>query len=377
MAIDGVPLWIGGDEARHSAELLRLQNWMIYRGQEGFLTADAGRCVELATPGEGVRLLPGPFVINSRFPNGAYQSYISNIINDEIVQTTIVPPGDGRSDLVVLNVEDPYPNGGTVWPLPADAETRQFGPYIRARVVEGVPASCVALSQLPADRTERTWTALASARLDRPANTGTVTQDMIKPVNAVLNPWSGISIPDEILELLSGDLQLGIPPESTDQSTCIASSANTLLPNQSTFKRFPAETHGTYGVPNYANWCEMWFEIIGVLHTNSVSGGSAQFVGSAAAQMQAFTGDQEFVTAPFRQFILEDFNPLEGTGTKLQREFMKFPFEFPVPTSFRGQPVGFDLKMNADTANSFGQLIADNKTVVNVYIKFKETPYGA
>ena len=112
MAVEGVVLYIGGGEAQHSAEMLRMQNFFHFRGQEGWLTASSGVASENATPGTALLVSPGPFIINSRFSGGAMQSYMGRILTGTTVETTAVPPGSGRSDFVVMNIEDPYPTDG-------------------------------------------------------------------------------------------------------------------------------------------------------------------------------------------------------------------------------------------------------------------------
>jgi hypothetical protein len=284
MAVEGVPLYIGGGEAEHSAEMLRMQNYFHFRGQEGWLTATSGAVTPLATPGSGVTLSPGPFLINSRFSGGAMQAYMGRILQATDASTTNVPPGSGRSDLVVMNVEDPYPSDGTDWPYPgaAGSGARATGPYINIRVIDNVPATTLSLSDLPLNRPERNWTAIPAARLDRPANTGTVTSDMIVELRSIINPWAGIQLPQEILdniqnldtavsdigETVEGILnqKFPVPAAQIDAITCYTPlTSNMVAANNTSFTTWPAEANNWLIVPPWATSMRFYIEIIGAL----------------------------------------------------------------------------------------------------------------
>lgn len=284
MAVEGVPLYIGGGEAEHSAEMLRMQNFFHFRGQEGWLTSSSGAVQTLGTPGTGVQLLPGPFLINSRFAGGAMQAYMGRILEATVADTTNVPPGPGRSDLVVMNVEDPYPSDGTDWPYPGapGSMARQTGPYINVRVIDDVPSNCLTLDDLDNTRPERSWTSICAARLDRPGNTGTVTADMIVPLRAIINPWAGIQLPQAILdnlddldtavsdlgEAVEGLLQQKIPAPAAqiDAVTCSASiSSNTVNPSATSYVTWPQEANSKIIIPPWATHMRYYLEVIGAL----------------------------------------------------------------------------------------------------------------
>lgn len=284
MAVEGVPLYIGGGEAEHSAEMLRMQNFFHFRGQEGWLTSAAGGVQTLATPGTGVTLLPGPFLINSRFAGGGMQAYMGRILEGTDVDTTNVPPGAARSDLVVMNVEDPYPSDGTDWPYPGipGSSGRATGPYINIRVIDDVPTTCLTLDDLDTSRPERSWTAIPAARLDRPANTGTVTADMIVPLRSIINPWAGIQLPQAILDNINdldtavsliGDevegllnQKIPVPAAVIDAITCSNSLfTNTVFPSATSWTSWPKESSNKLIIPPWATHMRFKFEVIGAL----------------------------------------------------------------------------------------------------------------
>lgn len=404
MAIDGVPLFMGGDEVEHSSELLRTLVWAIFRGQEGYLTSVAGRCKTRLTPGEGVRLLPGPFVINSRYAGGQLQAYLMRIINDEDVPTTAVPPGfpgGFRYDLVVCNVEDPYPSDGVQWPLPQDADVRRLGPYWRPRVIENVPSNCVSLEQIPVNHPSgaRSWTALPSARLKRPANTATVTNDMITPLNPVLNLVSGVSITDEMFDQLEdmisdvqdkvGDIASGkipIPGEYVRRRGCTDGS-NRLLYTETAFKTFPKEGAFDVMIPTWATHAEIFAVISSVWQGATAANMRAHVYGESRIRIGIGTSTVSDNTA----FDTDEMNdgdnrpppPGDSTnydhGTKLYRPGNRihlFPSgSMPIPSSMRGTKQTFrtEARMFPDRATQ-GKLIADNASTVYLEVKFKEKP---
>lgn len=319
MAVEGVPLYIGGGEAEHSAEMLRMQNYFHFRGQEGWLTSSAGAITTLETPGAGIMAGPGPALINSRFAGGAMQSYMGRILTGTEVDATNVPPGSPRSDLVVFNVEDPYPSDGTDWPYPGAVGTsgRQTGPYIFVRIIPDVPSNCLTLDDLDNSRSERDWTALVMARIDRPANTGTITSDMIVPLRSIINPWAGITLPqailDNLLDLDTAVSEIGddvegllkqkipVPAAQIDAITCSTPLAtNTVVPSATSWTTWPQESNSQIIIPPWATHMRFYFEVIGALvNTNGTVAGidanvfmaSRVVIGHAASQQSA----QEFI----------------------------------------------------------------------------------
>lgn len=294
MTVEGVVLYIGGGEAQHSAEMLRMQNFFHFRGQEGWLTASSGIASELPTPGTGLRISPGPFLINSRFPGGASQSYMGRVITGTDVPTTNVPPGSPRSDLVVMNIEDPYPTDGGSWPFPGGpgSDSRRTGPYAKIRVIDGVPDNTLSLADLPSSRPEREWTAIPICRLDRPQNTGTVSNDMVIPLRSVINPWSGVQLPQEILnqldqiedavsdigDSLDGILKQKFPVPAIYTNAGLISTqnlpGNTAYVTDRDWKTWPIEWVSKYIVPPWCTYVTIDLDLISVLfQTGSAAAG--------------------------------------------------------------------------------------------------------
>jgi hypothetical protein len=381
MAIDGVPLWIGGGEARHSAENLRMMNWINFRGQEGWITSTAGRCETLLTPGEGVRLLPGPFVINSRYPGGEMQSYFDRIYDDEIVQTTPVPAGGGgRRDLVVMVVKDPYPDGGVMWPLPSTDEGRRNGPYIDAMVVEDVPPNCISLEQLATNRTERNYTAIASARLERPANTATITSDMIKRVNIVVNPFAGLELPpdltdqfnslEDLVSAIQGEVGgikqtlVSIPPIFTDVNDITSLTNNLFTYQHTSYRRWPNEAAWDIAIPPWATHCDVFCVVSNAKLSRTPNASSPDIQG---VNYFKFGNSNSEIS-----FFRYDLDPCEWT-----REHFITTNTFAINSADRGKVKKLEHMVKSEFrhgAGLCGQLLADEGTSIYVQVKFKEKP---
>lgn len=386
MAIDGVPLWIGGNEAIHSAELLRMLNYMVFRGQEGFTQKPT--ILPLNTPGAGVQIYPVPFVINSKFSGGALQSYMDRITQSEVVNTTATPVGSVRSDLVVINVEDPYPSGGVQWPYPGAVGTdgRRFGPYVRSRVIENVPINTYSVADLPTNRVERGWTAIAVARLDRPANSNTVTADQIKPLGIVINPFQGITLPPEILNNLAnindsisdlGDVVEGLVKQRfsvPDTFVKIAYSVNggasgAVLPTNNTFINFPNEAQWPVLIPTWATYAEVLVVMTGAYQRATAVNTTAHIWGETRVSIGTTVGD----TCPF------DYDEIPGGNLADVNRLGNRPLfvnasTVPIASADRGKKVTVKqmARMYADV-NTKGKIVADAATNTYINVKFKES----
>lgn len=176
MAIDR---WFIGGGAEHTPESARRLVYAATGGVEGVVGAGDLRVVPLAVPGGGVRVLTGSGLIRSQYVGGDTQTYMGTVYEQETVSIGATGSGAGRSDLVVMRVEDPFA-AGSPWDTPATVET---APYIHIRVISGVSPSVRRVREVPGHEND---TAIALARIDLPASTGTVTAAHI--VNLRENP---------------------------------------------------------------------------------------------------------------------------------------------------------------------------------------------
>jgi hypothetical protein len=169
VSFDPVP-WAVGGGAEMSTDVLRTLAHAATH--EGVIDAGDLKILPLEVPGGSVRWSPGSAVIDNRSPGGGGQKYVArNPVGSTEIVTPINPTGSGggRSDLIVVRVEDPqYPP----WDPYTDPEQIKFGPYVFPRVIENVGAGVTHASQLPAPY--NTQSMLAVARVDLPASTATV-----------------------------------------------------------------------------------------------------------------------------------------------------------------------------------------------------------
>jgi hypothetical protein len=173
-----VPWFIGGG-AEHSPEVARLLAYAAFRGNQGIMGPGDLAVKPLNVPGPKVRVMPGACSILNAGTGVGYQAYAGRVVSEEAVDIAATGSGGGRSDLIVMRVEDPYMSG-TPWQDPADPTV---GPYIFPRVIPGVPASTRTVSELGLG-----YSAIELARVDLPANTATVTGSMIVDLRKVANP---------------------------------------------------------------------------------------------------------------------------------------------------------------------------------------------
>ncbi|MEU7609557.1 hypothetical protein [Micromonospora sp. NPDC049204] len=176
MAVDPVPWFVGGG-AQHSPEVARQLAYAAFRGNEGVLGSGDLLVRPLSVPGAGVRVLPGACAINNRAAGGEYQAYSGRVTSQEVVAVSPTGSGSGRSDLIVMRVEDPF-MPGEPW---QDPEDEAIGPYLFARRIAGVPSGTRTVAELGLG-----YSAIALARIDLGPSTGTVTS--VVDLRRVANP---------------------------------------------------------------------------------------------------------------------------------------------------------------------------------------------
>lgn len=178
---DPVPWFVGGG-AVHSPEVARSLAYAATGGAEGVVLPGDLKVVPLNVPGGGVQILDGGAYIPSRAAGQTEQSYVPrNPTSDTI---TITPTGSsgGKSVLVGVRIEDPW-IAGEPWNDPADPTT---GPYVFTRGIN-CPAGTTSWQAVSGRAND---TAYALARIDMPANTGTITAGMITDLRRLARPRS-------------------------------------------------------------------------------------------------------------------------------------------------------------------------------------------
>ena len=159
--------------AQSSSRIARLQLQSGTASRNGVVDSGHLRILPLTVPGTSVRATSGGATILGA--EAAFQgSYFAFNVGDQEIPISPTGSGGGRSDLVVLRVEDPNISG-TPWTHDVTVD-----PVYYFRVIEGVDPTT---TDVPAGTT-----GVALGRIDIPANTATITAGMITDVRQMANP---------------------------------------------------------------------------------------------------------------------------------------------------------------------------------------------
>ncbi|TDC33464.1 hypothetical protein [Micromonospora sp. KC213] len=323
MAFDPVPWFVGGG-AEHSPEVARMVAYTAFRGNEGTMgPADLG-VRALAVPGTSVRVMPGACSILSRATGGTYQAYAARMPAETVVPIAATGSGGGRSDLVVARVEDPF-MPGEPWAEPPDVAA---GPYVFARVISGVPSGTTSVAALGLG-----YSAIALARIDLPANTGTVTQAMIVDLRQVANP-------------------------RRDRSLIVSSPSGITSLTTSTYVNFPDAAVKPVAVPSWATHARIVQNVAGTLaFGDKVNGASRVKLGTVTGQ------DTNY-----------DTNGAVG-GDALDRPLLTAD-TLAIPSAMRGttQNVSIQTRVTYRGASGTGELRANTATTIVTDVEFFEAP---
>lgn len=178
--MDPVP-WLVGGGAQHSPEVARLLAFAATGGAEGVVNVSDLKVMPLSVPGTAVEALPGAALVRNRGAGGDSQTYVARNVTATQVEIVATGSSGGRSDLIVVQVEDPNV-AGEPWQSPPDPAV---GPYVFVRVIPNVPAGTTRLQDVPGYEGR---SAVTLARVDLPASTGTVTAEMITDLRKVAVP---------------------------------------------------------------------------------------------------------------------------------------------------------------------------------------------
>jgi hypothetical protein len=168
MALFPRPLLTNG--ATHPAQQFRMLVRDLSNGAEGITQGDDLKVTQRATPGAGVTVGDGSGVIRGRANafQGTYSVCNIGSVNVDIAATG---SGSGRSDMLIVRVEDPEYEGSL---NPAIDQVAYF------QVISNVSSSATAI---PDGRT-----GIPLARIDIPASTSTITNAMITDLRKIANP---------------------------------------------------------------------------------------------------------------------------------------------------------------------------------------------
>lgn len=173
--------WAINGPSKTQVEDARRLSYTLSGDAHGVATLDDLRVIPMDPPGPGVQVTRGSAMIKSRYDDG--ETYLGSHNQTVTYATSPTPSNQGRSDLVVMRVEDPWARNSP-WPEPADPDATEFFPI---RIIEGVAPNTTArhLSEVPGYEHE---TGIVLYRIDQPANNATVQLSMIKDLRLLANP---------------------------------------------------------------------------------------------------------------------------------------------------------------------------------------------
>src|SRR5690625_463515 len=175
MAWESSP-WMIGNGVEHTVEVARLLAHAGTGGAEGIVTPGDLKVQPLNVPGTKVRIAPGAALLKNRYPGGGQQTYVGRNTAEHEVSITATGSSGGRSDLVVARVLDPQYEGQE----PVDPNDFD---YMRTEVIEDVPSSTKRFDELGLN-----YPAVALARIDLPASTGTVQAQHVTDLRVMAQP---------------------------------------------------------------------------------------------------------------------------------------------------------------------------------------------
>lgn len=203
------------DGARTPSSVARLAERASVK-QSGIVNVGDLKVLQLAVPGDGVRISVGGAVLENRYTASSNQAYVVEATSEEILDSTdnfsgIIGNGAAQSHLICVTIGDPnYSASGHPWmttaiqdDLIANPATALDFQYVRPWVIKNVPAGTTRIEDLGAPPT---YPCYALARIDVPAGSGSITSAMIVDLRQVVNPRSlmaQINVPTADADVLS------------------------------------------------------------------------------------------------------------------------------------------------------------------------------
>ena len=325
--------------AQSSAQIARLQLQSASRSGNGVVGVTDLRVRPLAVPGTSVRIDSGAAVILGR--EQQFQgSYYAHNIGEATVPISPTGSGGGRTDMVVLRVEDPTVDG-TPWTHDPASE-----PVYYFRVLEGVSSSATGL---PAG-----MTGIPLARITLPASTGTITSGMITDLRQQANPRT-----EYVLRVQRGGSQ-STTPGDWDEAGNI---------QQPDWERWP-QHDWTVTIPTFATqaivdaeWANAYLK-----PTGSIAG-TSDALGLARVGLVGGPDGPLYTTA-------YAYNANQTSTSNGYRTGFSNYDRITIPAAWRGLTVDLRMYVSGHPGNR-GRLVADNRANFKVGIQFLEVPTPA
>jgi len=287
----------------------------LARDNQGVTTGLDMKVSALSTPGTGVQVSDGSAVIAGKASTvqGHYNAY--NIGSDTV--SIAATGGVGRSDMLVLRVEDPEYEGTR------DPAT---DPIVFFEVVSNVSSSA---TTVPSG-----YSAIPLARIDIPASTATITNSMITDLRKVANPRR----------------------ERTLYQYFYSGSLTQISGTSGTWQNFPSAVTWSIPVPSWAGKVKVVLTAAGIrLDDGYVFGGYTFQFGTKEAAQSVNIDDNQGSGVRRQTFITADTLSLTDTAG----------------AAMRGTTVTLRPKMRCNTGN-VGKIGADTATTFIADVEFDE-----
>lgn len=348
MATGGIP-WYIDENAVHSPSVARMVAYIATRGQQGILDVSHLRVSAQLTPSAAVDIAPGAFSVLNTASGLSSECYLGKF---DTTQTVSVSPtgASGRTDLVILRVENPYGGGtgtGGPWSIPADPV---HDPYWYPRVIEGVTPQYIQ----DVRTWNSTWAAIPLARIVRPANTGIVQASHITDLRSLIDLSHGERI------ITVNNPPPDPPPVAnavwSDSQHC--STATTFSYGTTAWTNWPTAVNFSVPVPSWAQEADI------------VGSFNPQFDNDVWGEFR-FTFDGDGGPA-----IMFDYNVSWGqTSPGPQQMTANLGGTWTIPQAKRGKVVTVRLQAHMlDPSNHHGNLATRNGVYCNLLLNFKRYP---
>ncbi|HEX5566746.1 MAG TPA: hypothetical protein VFY14_07440 [Streptomyces sp.] len=322
MALIPVPIAVTG--APHTAQQFRMMVKDLARNQQGVTTGADLKVSALPVNGAGVQVGDGSAVIAGRKSpvQGSYSVYNVGASTVPVAATG----GTGRSDLLVLRVEDPEYEGNR------DPET---DPVTFFEIIPNVASNA---TTVPAG-----YSAIPLARIDIPASTATITNAMIKDLRRVANPRR-----DRVLT----------PYHYPGPLTEISGTSETWKTFPALASASPPGAMAAIAVPAWAASAKVVFGVTGLRLVDGNVWGNIRFQLGTVEAGQYIAIDDNQGTGPRRMYV-EMSDTIDLTTT--------------AGAALRGTTQPFYSRMRTRASN-VGRIGVDGTTSFKIDIEFLEGP---
>ncbi|WP_055693983.1 hypothetical protein [Streptomyces prasinopilosus] len=312
MALFPRPILTNG--AHHPAQQFRMLVRDLSAGAEGITQGDDLKVVQRSTPGGGVTVGDGSAVIRGRA--NTFQGHYSVCnIGSASVDIAATGAGAGRSDMVIVRVQDPEYEGTL------DPQVDQITYF---QVISNVSSSA---TTIPDGRT-----GIPLARIDIPASTSTITNAMITDLRRVANPRRQRTV---------------LTQSPAGQSTGIGSST--------TPSYFSTAAGWNIAVPDWATKAIIKIDVSPIRYALGNFWGPLSATFGSSLTLQSVTLD-------------------DNQGTGVRRIPAILADTLTLPASYRGTTQLLRVRAAAQEAGQAARIYVDSGTTLVADVQFEEAP---